>query len=108
MAAKRTLTIHLTIKEGDSVKADVTLHFDISPAPSQPPTAGKTTFSGQVGVAFSDNAQLSPPGTTVSGIADPSTIPPGLTINTDGSISGTPSSAGSFDVVATLDNGQTP
>lgn len=108
MKAAKEIVIHIQIEGDCHVKVDVTLHFDIAPAQVQPPSAGKTSFSGEVGQPFSDNAQLSPAGTTVSNIADPTTIPPGLNINPDGSIDGTPTKAGSYDVVATLDNGQTP
>jgi len=78
----------------------VTLTFHIAPATVQP-VAGKTDFSGQVGLPLTDDAQLSPAGTQIN-IPDPTQLPPGVTVSSSGAISGTPSAEGDYTVQAEL------
>jgi len=102
-------TIHWDLKftlGSITVQASFTLSFTIT-EPIPPITAGTTSFSGQVGTPLTGNMALSG-GTPPYNVAvnDPSTLPPGVTVAADGSVSGTPTQAGTFSVpVGVTDSG---
>ncbi len=81
------------------VQANFTLTFVIAPAPPPPIQAADLTFPGTVGTAEAGSMQLSggtPPYSVA--VADPTTLPPGVGIDAQGNVSGTPTQAGTFSV----------
>lgn len=81
------------------MKANFTLTFTIAPAESAI-TATNTDFKGVVGQPFNDNIGLKGGNgaITITGVDDPANIPPGLTIDPTGAISGTPTKDGVFNL----------
>lgn len=89
----------LNCKGGFTMKANFTLTFEIAPQ-VQPIVLGKTDFQGTVGSP--ENDSISPSGGDggpfTTNVPDPTQIPPGVVIGSDGSITGTPTKDGNFSV----------
>ena len=90
------------------VQINVTLVFNIAPADGGggAPSVGKTNFDGKVGVVFDDDLAITggvPPYTVD---LDPAAMPPGLSINSQGHVAGTPTAAGTYTVVAAVGDQQ--
>lgn len=84
------------------VQAKFTLSFVIAPAP-EPLTLTTTSFSGQVGAPLSGSvgeAGGTPP--LALSVDDPSTLPPGVTVDAQGNVAGTPTAPGTFSVPVTV------
>ena len=95
-------TVTIPFPGGLVAKLTTTITFVISPA-QNPIVVGKSTISGTVGVALNDNIGISGGnGGPYSVASDPSQLPPGVTLNQDGSVVGTPTQAGTFPVGVTI------
>jgi len=85
------------------VQANFVLTFVISPAAPPPIQAADLTFPDTVGVPEAGSMQLSggtPPYTVT--VVDPTTLPPGVTVDAQGNVSGTPTTPGTFSVPVTV------
>lgn len=84
------------------MQINATITFTIEPA-TPPLQVGNTTFTGKVGEAITGNLNING-GTPPYNVAvnDPSLLPPGVTVATDGAVSGTPTQDGVFNVGITV------
>ena len=90
------------------MQINVTLTFNIAPPDGggNPPVVGKTNFDGKVGVPFDDDLQITGGVPPYDVQLDPAQMPPGLSVNSSGHIAGTPTQAGTFNVVAAVSDQQ--
>jgi hypothetical protein len=95
-----TYTINVYGTNGAGSGSTVTITFNITLPPV--PVVTASTFTGTVGTAFSNNlvATNSPTSYTKTGGA----LPPGLSMNSSGIITGTPTSAGPYTIIVTATN----
>lgn len=79
------------------------LNFSVQLVIAPPPlSVGPSAPDGQVGVAYSGSLPIVggvPPYSVVA--VDLASVPPGLTVNDDGSITGPPTQAGIFNITGT-------
>ncbi|QIM15671.1 hypothetical protein G7067_03365 [Leucobacter insecticola] len=96
----------LNATNGISPDATLAVTLVVNPAPVAPSISGTPT-AGTVGTAYSfDFTVTGTPAPTV--ILESGTMPPGLTINAAGTISGTPTTAGSYPFTVKAANGINP
>ena len=82
------------------MQAKFTLSFPISPAQI---TAADLTFPGTVGQPEAGGMQLAGgTGPYKVAVDDPTTLPPGVSVDDQGNVSGTPTAPGSFSVPVTV------
>lgn len=85
------------------MQAKFTLTFVIAPAPPPPIQAADLTFPGQVGQPEAGSMQVSGgTGTLTVSVDDPTTLPPGVVVDPQGNVSGSPTAPGTFTAVATV------
>lgn len=96
-ASTASVTVTATNSAGSGAN---TISFNITLPPI--PVVTASTFTGTVGTAFSNNlvATNSPTSYTQTGGA----LPPGLSMNSSGIITGTPTSAGPYTIIVTATN----
>lgn len=102
---KDSVTVHEELKfkiGGITLKANFTLTFTIAPADTgNPLTLDNTSFTGKVGVAGITPNVLGIKGGDGTGkivAVDTTALPPGVTLDADGNITGTPTQDGTFTV----------
>ena len=95
-------TITLTNASGGSITIPVTI--TISAAGSTPITADYPTSTIEVGTYLEVTPNITSGGPAVSATLAGGNIPPGMTLNADGTITGTPTTTGTYTAQITLTN----
>lgn len=104
MADRAYISLTIKLWRITLAKLNINLTFVINPADL---AAGQTSFTGQVGQPISGSVAPSgglPPDTVT--VTDTSTLPPGVSVDSAGNVSGVPTAAGTFSVAATLADSQ--
>lgn len=105
---KELVTGNIEIKIGGLtlLKAAFTLTFKIAPAENQI-AISQSEFDGTVGAALSGNVGMSGGNGALSmNVPDPTQIPPGVSLDANGNVSGTPTAAGTFEVGVEVSDSQ--
>ncbi|QYM79662.1 putative Ig domain-containing protein [Horticoccus luteus] len=99
-AQSGTAILTLTATNADGTGAAKTLTITIRPAPATPVITSALNASGRVGTAFAYQATATENATSFVALG----LPAGLTMNSAGQISGTPTAAGTFGVTLRATN----
>ncbi|QYM79845.1 putative Ig domain-containing protein [Horticoccus luteus] len=99
-AQSGTAILTLTATNADGTGAAKTLTITIRPAPATPVITSALNASGRVGTAFAYQATATENATSFVALG----LPSGLTMNSAGQISGTPTAAGTFGVTLRATN----
>lgn len=104
-ANSQNSTVKLTVTDS-SGSSTFTLTFTLFAIPS---ITNASIENGEVGIPLSWSAETAGGnGTALTVIIDSSTLPEGITVQSGGSISGTPTASGTYEVSATVTDGKNP
>ncbi|WP_435102361.1 putative Ig domain-containing protein [Halarchaeum sp. P4] len=94
-----TFSVSLTVTDADGTQVTRQYALTVNDPPTV--TTPSTLPSGVVGVTYSQTLQTSGGTGTVTWAVTNGSLPPGLTLTADGTLSGTPSESGSYTVTVT-------
>ncbi|MFI6317967.1 Ig-like domain-containing protein [Nonomuraea sp. NPDC050556] len=100
--------VDLRVAQGCCAVARETVSFTVTNAANTPPAAPSGVFGGPVGSPLPGKitAEDSDGGPVTVTVLDPSKLPPGVTIGADGTVSGTPTQKGTYQVPIKACDGQ--
>jgi hypothetical protein len=99
------LEITIKLRGTNLAQSIITITFNIAPATAAPVSAGKPVIEGRVNEPLEDDIQLqggTPPYSVI--VNDPGSLPPGVNLDSDGKVSGTPTQDGTFSVNITVND----